>query len=191
MTFEPYNECNKFHSKCYKMPNVSLPDQDGRGKAQGWLQVDKRAHQKMWQFGLKNPTALAVLHFLISRMHRGTNGVVMSYAAMAQVMGIADRTAKTAIAALAEANFVQILKSGKSNVYIINSQVAWQGVRGARFAGFNAEIVISEGEQVEPVDKLIEDAQKLATVPQLLEGERLLVGNEQLDPPDQGELELP
>lgn len=173
------------------MPNVSLPDQDGRGKAQGWLQVDKRAHQKMWQFGLKNPTALAVLHFLISRMHRGTNGVVMSYAAMAQVMGIADRTAKTAIAALAEANFVQILKSGKSNVYIINSQVAWQGVRGARFAGFNAEIVISEGEQVESVDKLIEDAQKLATVPQLLEGERLLVGNEQLDPPDQGELELP
>ena len=58
----------------------------------------------------KNPTALAVLHFLISRMHRGTNGVVMSYAAMAQVMGIADRTAKTAIAALAEANFVQILQ---------------------------------------------------------------------------------
>ena len=44
---------------------------------------------------------------------------------------------------------------------------------------------------MEPVDKLIEDAQKLATVPQLLEGERLLVGNEQLDPPDQGELELP
>ena len=49
---------------------------------------------------------------------------------MAAAMGIADRTAKTAVAALADARFIQILKSGKSNVYIINSQVAWQGERG-------------------------------------------------------------
>ena len=173
------------------MPNVSLPDADGRGQQQGWLQVDKKVHQKMWQFGLKNPTALSVLHFLTSRLHRGTNGVVMSYAAMAAAMGIADRTAKTAVAALADARFIQILKSGKSNVYIINSQVAWQGARGARFAAFNAEIVLAEAEQMEPVDKLIEDARELMTVPQLLPGERALVGNEEGVPPDQQELHLP
>ena len=170
------------------MPNVSLPD--GRGQQQGWLQVDKKVHQKMWKFGLKNPTALSVLHFLTSRLHRGTNGVVMSYAAMAAAMGIADRTAKTAVAALADARFIQILKSGKSNVYIINSQVAWQGA-GARFAAFNAEIVLAEAEQMEPVDKLIEDARELMTVPQLLPGERALVGNEEGAPPDQQELHLP
>ena len=45
------------------MPNVTLPEKDGRGQQQGWLQVDKKVHQKMWQFGLKNPTGLAVLHF--------------------------------------------------------------------------------------------------------------------------------
>ena len=139
----------------------------------------------------ENPTALSVLHFLTSRLHRGTNGVVMSYAAMAAAMGIADRTAKTAVAALANARFIQILKSGKSNVYIINSQVAWQGARGARFAAFNAEIVLAEAEQMEPVDKLIEDARELMTVPQLLPGERALVGNEEGAPPDQQELHLP
>ena len=171
------------------MHNVSLPD--GRGQQQGWLQVEKKVHQKMWQFGLKNPTALSVLHFLTSRLHRGTNGVVMSYAAMASAMGIAERTAKTAVAALADARFLQILKSGKSNVYIINAQVAWQGERGARFAAFNAEIVVAEVEQAEPVDKLIEDAEELTTVPQLLPGERALVGNEQVPPPDQQELNLP
>ena len=85
------------------MHNVSLPD--GRGQQQGWLQVEKKVHQKMWKFGLKNPTALSVLHFLTSRLHRGTNGVVMSYAAMASAMGIAERTAKTAVAALADAGF--------------------------------------------------------------------------------------
>lgn len=173
------------------MPNVTLPEKDGRGQQQGWLQVDKKVHQKMWQFGLKNPTGLAVLHFLTSRLHRGTNGVVMSYAAMAVAMGIADRTAKTAVAALADARFIQILKSGKSNVYIINSQVAWQGERGARFAAFNSEIVLAEQEQIVPVDKLIEDAKELVTVPLLEPGERFLVGNEDTPPPDQLEMHLP
>lgn len=175
------------------MPNITLPgsaEDDSRGQVQGWLQVDKRVHQKMWQFGLKNPTGLAVLHFLTSRLRRGTNGVVMSYAAMAQAMGIADRTAKTAIAALAEAKFIQIVKSGKSNVYIINSNVAWQGKRGARFAAFNADIVVAEREQVLPVDQLIEDAKDLVAIPVLEDGERPLITNDDLDPPDQQEMEL-
>ena len=93
---------------------------------------------------------------------------------MAAAMGIADRTAKTAVAALADARFIQILKSGKSNVYIINSQVAWQGARGARFAAFNAEIVLAEAEQMEPVDKLIEDARELMTVPHYSQASGLL-----------------
>lgn len=171
------------------MSNVTLPD--GRGQQQGWLQVDKKVHQKMWQFGLKHPSALSVLHFLTSRLHRGTNGVVMSYAAMAAAMGISDRTVKNAIIALSDARFIQILKSGKSNVYIINSQVAWQGNRGARFAAFNAEIVVAESEQNFPVDTLIEQGKQLLNVPQLFEGERYLVGNEEVPPPDQQELELP
>lgn len=171
------------------MPNVTLPD--NRGNHQGWLQVEKKVHQKMWQFGLKNPTALAVLHFLTARMHRGTNGVVISFGAMATAMDIGERTAKASIVALAEAKFIQILKSGRSNVYIINSQVAWQGKRGSRYAAFNAEIILSENEQVKPVDELIEESKGLATVPQLLPGERPLVGNEEGDPPDQLEMDLP
>lgn len=171
------------------MTNISLPD--GRGLSQGWLQVDKLTHQKMWQFGIKNPTALMVLHFLTSRLNRGSNGVVMSYAAIAQAMGVADRTVIRAIPALADAKFLQILKSGKSNVYIINSRVAWQGERGARYTSFNAEITLSESEQTESVDKLIEDGKHLTMIPIPDFGERPLIGNEAIDPPDQQEMELP
>jgi hypothetical protein len=169
--------------------NISLPD--GRGVTQGWLQSDKKAHQAMWQFGLKNPTGIAVLHFLTSRLNRGTNGVVISYEAISQAMGIAKRTAQNSIASLADAKFLQVLKSGKSNVYIINSQVAWQGVRGMRYAAFNAEIVVSEVEQIDDVDNLIAQGKELHSVPILDFGERLLVSNEAIDPPDQQELDLP
>ena len=174
------------------MPKVNLPgpEADQRGNVQGWLQVDKRVHQKMWQFGLKNPTALSVLHFLTSRLARGSNGVVMSYAAMSSAMGIAERTSKNAIAALAQAKFIQILKSGR--VTFTSSIRRW---RGPAFEGqiccFSAEILVSEEEQATSVDQLIDESKALNEVPQLFGGERLLVGNEELDPPDQGELNLP
>ena len=65
------------------------------------------------------------------------------------------------------------------------------GRRGARFAAFNSEIVLAEQEQIVPVDKLIEDAKELVTVPLLEPGERFLVGNEDTPPPDQLEMHLP
>ena len=46
-------------------------------------------------------------------------------------------------------------------------------------------------EQIVPVDKLIEDAKELVTVPLLEPGERFLVGNEDTPPPDQLEMHLP
>lgn len=173
------------------MPNITLPD--GRGQQQGWLMSDKKAHQAMWQFGVKpgNSTALVVLHFMTARLHRGTNAVVMSSEAISKIMNLNDKTIRTAIQKLAEAKFIQILKSGRSNVYVINHQVAWQGSRGARFAAFGAELVIHEAEQTKPVDELIEDAKTMQTVPIMDFGERILVGNEPIDPPDQQEMELP
>jgi hypothetical protein len=145
----------------------------------------------MWQFGLKNPTALSLLHFFMSRMDRGTNGILMSSLAVSEVTGVAQRTVKASTKALAEARFIQVLKSGKSNVYVINNQVAWQGNRGSRYAAFGSEIILTEKEQITPVDQLIEDAKALINVPITEFGERYLVGNEPIDPPDQQEMELP
>jgi hypothetical protein len=171
------------------MTNVAISD--GRGQQQGWLMSDKKAHQAMWMLGVKHPTSLAVLHFLTSRMHRGANAVVISHEAIAATMNLTKKTIITAIARLAEGKFVQVLKSGKSNVYVINHQVAWQGHRGARFAAFGAELMVHEAEQTKPVDELIEDSKILQSVPIMDFGERLLVSNEPIDPPDQQEMTLP
>lgn len=166
-------------------------DEDARGDVQGWLQVEKKAHRAMAIFGAKNGTALAVLHLLTARLNRGTNAVIMSHEAIASAIGITSRTAKEATKKLEAAKFVQVLKSGTSNVYVINSRVAWQGVRGMRHASFNAELVVVEQEQDRPVDQLIEESKTLQHVPILDFNERLLVGNEDLPPPDQQEMDLP
>ena len=172
--------------------NVTLPDgEDARGNVQGWLQVEKKAHRAMALFGAKNGTALAVLHLLTGRLNRGTNAVIMSHEAIASALGITSRTARDSTKKLEAAKFVQVLKSGTSNVYVINSRVAWQGVRGMRHASFNAELVVVEQEQDRPVDQLIEESKTLQHVPILDFNERLLVGNEDLPPPDQQEMDLP
>ena len=59
-----------------------------------------------------------------------------------------------------------------------------------RHASFNADLVVVEQEQDRPVDELIE-VKSLQHVPILDFNERFLVGNEDLPPPDQQEMELP
>ena len=115
----------------------------------------------------------------------------MSHEAIASALGITSRTARDSTKKLEAAKFVQVLKSGTSNVYVINSRVAWQGVRGMRHASFNADLVVVEQEQDRPVDELIEESKSLQHVPILDFNERFLVGNEDLPPPDQQEMELP
>jgi DNA-binding transcriptional regulator YhcF (GntR family) len=141
-----------------------LPDPRGN-HGQGWVQTDKKAHQAMWKLGVKHPMAVSVLHFMVSRLNRGTNGVVISAATLARQMGIAPRTVQSAIAVLRDCKFVQVLKTGNTNIYIINAHVAWQGERGSRFAAFNAELIIDEQEQEKSVDELIEQANEQLPVP--------------------------
>jgi len=162
--------------------NITLPQEDERGnKTQGWLQSDKAAHQAMWKLGIKNPMALSVLHFMVSKLSRGTNGVVMSAAAIAKQMGISQRTVQNTIVVLRDCKFVQVLKSGNANVYIINSRVAWQGERGARFASFNAQILVDESEQAQPVDELIRQSEEMLPVPLMHFNEEIQL--DAIDPP--------
>lgn len=150
------------------MTNVTLPSEDDekRGnKSQGWLQSDKQAHIKMWQLGIKYPTALAVLHFMISKLSRGANGIVISAPSLARQMGISERTAKSATAILRDTKFVQILKSGNTNVYIVNSKVAWQGKRGMRYASFNAQLLVDEQEQLKTIEELELESEEMIEVP--------------------------
>lgn len=152
----------------------------------GWLQFEKRGIQELQKLALKAPMAMGVLLYLVNNMGRG-NALAVSQGAIAKKLGISVRAVAGAVATLASRNFVEVVKVGNMNVYRINSRVAWQGIRGARYTVFSAEILAFEDEQPAGFDSKPD----LKQVPQLHEGERLLVGNEPIDPPDQQEMELP
>jgi hypothetical protein len=129
---------------------------------------------------------MGTLMYMVNRMSR-SNALVVSQQAIAGELGISRQTVNGAIRFLVEHNFVQVIKAGGNSVYVVNSRVAWQGERGARYAAFGADVIAIESEQPGELDNL----PPLKSVPKLHEGERLLVGNEPTDPPDQQELELP
>lgn len=168
------------------MVTAVIPLENEKHSTYGWLQFEKKALKELQILAIKSPAAMGCLMFMVNKMSR-SNALVVSQGAIANELGIKRESVNRAIRHLAEHNFIEVIKAGGTSVYRVNTRVAWQGNRGARYAHFTADVLALEDEQINPIDEL----PPLKKVPQLQEGERLLVGNEEIDPPDQQEMELP
>lgn len=169
------------------MVNAVVPLSKEKPATFGWLQLEKKAARELESLAVRSPAAMGTLMYMVNRMSR-SNALVVSQKAIAQALGISLKSVGNSVKLLATHHFIQTIKVGNTSVYVVNSRVVWQGERGARYAAFGADVIALESEQDSPVDQ---DVTPLKTVPQLRDNERLLVGNEEIDPPDQGELDLP
>lgn len=152
----------------------------------GWLQLEKKAAKELQGLAIKSPAAMGTLLYLVNNMGRD-NALIVSQKAMASALGLSLKSVGNSVKLLAEHHFIETIKIGNMTVYKVNSRVVWQGNRGARFAHFGAEVIALENEQEGPID----DLPPLKSVPVLSDNERVLIGNEPTEPPDQGELHLP
>jgi Fe2+ or Zn2+ uptake regulation protein len=112
----------------------------------------------------------------------------VSQAVIAKKVGVSLVSVNRAIKLLDDHRFIEVVKVGNLCIYRVNTRVAWQGHRGERFAYFTADVIAFEQEQPTELD---DNKEPLKQVPVLQEGERVLVGNEPIEPPDQQEMELP
>jgi DNA-binding transcriptional regulator YhcF (GntR family) len=168
------------------MVNAVVPLGNEKTSTFGWLQFEKKALKEMTKLSMASPAAMGTLMYLVNHMSR-SNALVVSQQAIAEGIGGKRETVNRALRYLVEHNFVQIIKAGGVSVYVVNSRVAWQGERGARYAAFGADVIAIESEQNIDID----DKTPLHSVPVLYDGERVLVGNEEMPPPDQQEMDLP
>lgn len=152
----------------------------------GWLQLEKKAAKELQGLAIKSPAAMGTLLYLVNNMGRD-NALVVSQKTIAAALGLSLKSIGNSVKLLDDHHFIEAIKVGNMTVYKVNSRVAWQGNRGARFAHFGAEVIAMEEEQSQPID----DLAPLKSVPVLNDGERVLIGNEPGTPPDQGELHLP
>lgn len=162
------DELKRKVSETHAVDIVRPGEKPGRGRPmQGFTQVDTLAHESIWKLNMKNPTAVSVLHYMMARMSRKATAYIASAATLASEMGVSPRTIQTAVQLLRQYNFVQILKSGNTNVYVINSHVGWRGERGSRKAIFHSITHLSESEQESSVEELEAENAKLLPAPDL------------------------
>ena len=75
------------------------------------------------------------------------NALVCSYETISKITGLGRTTLYKAIKYLKNHNWIEVIKIGTANAYIINSRVFWQSYGDKRLSVFHATIVASSDEQ--------------------------------------------
>lgn len=132
----------------------------------------------------RSPCAFQVFMLLTERMNK-TNAIVISQTTLCQILNYGRTAIHNAIRLLESERWLQIVKIGTANGYVINSKVVWRDHSGKRYASFYAEVVASESDQGRPVEDW--DNVELRHVPVLQAGEQPISTGE-IPPPDQAEL---
>lgn len=115
-------------------------------KAEDWLMA-------------KSPIAYRIFKFLINNMD-GYNSLVCSQAVLQEVFGVSRPTIARAIKLLKEKQYIEIYKSGTSNVYCVNKNIAWNSWgSNFKYAKFGANIIISESEQDPLISKKVKQVE--------------------------------
>ncbi|MBO1110290.1 hypothetical protein J2R62_19560, partial [Plesiomonas shigelloides] len=128
------------------------------------------------------------LMFSVIREHMqiGTTALTISQAVLCKILGSSSTTIYRASKYLAENNYVQLIKTGNVTTYVVNEQVAFAGSAGQRKAVFSTTLVAHECDQDEGWDEV----KKLKSVPIIYDDERIVLGCDELSPPDQQDLDL-
>jgi len=167
-----------------------MKDISARKTVGSWVQTERAAHEAWSVLMGQAPQAARLMHVLVARVG-DHNAVVISQKALADLMGVTDRTIRTAVKVLQAANWLEVRQIGDRgtiNAYILNDRVVWTGPRdGIRHSLFSASVVVSSAEQ--PDKDVLDDHPPLRRLPTLYPGERQLPAGPGIPPPSQPSLE--
>lgn len=129
-----------------------------------WYQFNRQHSDKMIWLATNHPKAQAILLFLLDQMDK-YNAVVCSYQVLQETLGIAQATIARGIKVLKDKGFIAIYKSGTSNVYVVNDDLAWSSWGNNRqYCKFPANVILSATENQEYLDKIKANKIKLLDV---------------------------
>lgn len=95
----------------------------------------------------KDKQAVRLLLFIIEHMDK-FNALVCSYQVFQEQLGISQPTVARAIRFLKDHGFIAIYRSGMSNVYVLNDDLAWTNAGDKhQYCKFPANVMLSASEQ--------------------------------------------
>lgn len=152
----------------------------------GYYMMSRAAEKNLRAMQRDNPAAALVFSVIRENMQIGTNAVTISQATLCKILNRSRATISRGVKYLADHQFVQTIKTGNVSTYVVNEQIAFAGTAGQRKAVFSATVVAHECEQEEGWDQV----KKLKAVPLIYGDERPILGDDELTPPDQTDLDF-
>lgn len=152
----------------------------------GYYMMSRSAEKNLRALQKTNNNASLMFSVIRENMQIGTNAVTISNEALSKILGISKRTVIRASKFLKDHQYVQVVKIGTTNTYVVNERIAFAGSVGQRKAVFSSTVVAHESEQ----DEGWENVTKLKAIPIIYGDERAIIGSEELPPPDQKDIDL-
>ena len=122
-----------------------------------FIQVNKRTYQLEDKLMKESPLAYRIWRFLANNMD-SYNAVIVSQEVLTEIFEVSRSTIYRAVKILDEGNYIKIYKSGTSNVYALNDDMVWNSWgTNKKYSKFNANVIISENEQTEEMQKELKD----------------------------------
>lgn len=117
-------------------------------KNRDFIQVYRKSIIFMRNLNKIDPNALPVLLILLEKMNK-QNAILISQKALSQITGKTRQTISKAIKALKEGKYIQVIKVGNANIYVVNSSIAWKNSNNKKYQAFSAQVVADIDEQIE------------------------------------------
>ena len=122
---------------------------DKESKNKDFVQVYRRHIDDIARLAKENGRAYDLFMLLIKHMD-GTNALCVSTAVLAEIMGVSARTIMRSSKFLKEKGWICILKSGTTNVYIVNPEICWTSYSNQKsYCKFETNVILSSTENAE------------------------------------------
>ena len=129
------------------MEQVTESNTESDSKNRDFVMLYRREKAAMLDLGKQDPTASVLLNFLILHMDTD-NCLIVSGETIAEYLEWSLRTVRSKIKVLYDMKLIDILKSGNTNIYCVNANIAWTTYANKRqYAKFQARVMISKTEQ--------------------------------------------
>ncbi|MGO1653200.1 helix-turn-helix domain-containing protein [Senegalia sp. (in: firmicutes)] len=120
-----------------------------------FVQVNKATYKLEDKLMQENPLAYRIWRFLVNNMDH-YNAIIASYSVLMEQFDTSRSTLYRAIKVLENGEYIKIYKSGTSNVYALNDKMVWNSYgTNLKYSKFSANVLISESEQDEEIQKTI------------------------------------
>lgn len=124
-------------------------EQEGREKAKrnsNFVMMYRDHMSEIRWLMKKSGIASGIFNFIMEHMD-SRNALVCSYAVFEDHFGVCPSTVTRAIKLLKDNAFIDVLKSGTSNVYIVNKVIAWSSWDNQKeYCQFDGKILVSRKE---------------------------------------------